>query len=68
MQKVPAILAVRQKQSQKYSERFDPSQKNSRICALLAEKKNSQRLYNNVVDDECSGQEKHTINTFLNTR
>ena len=68
MQKVPAILAVRQKQNKVSLERNDSDQKKSRICALLTAKKNSQRLYNNVVDDEYSGQEKHTINILLNTR
>ena len=68
MQKVPAIFKVRQEQGKVDSERFDSSQKNTRICALLTAKKNSQRLYNTVVDDEYGGQEKHTINTFNNTR
>ena len=67
MQKVPAILAVRQKQNKGNPERNDPGQKKPRICALLTAKKNSQMLYTNVVDDEYSGQEKHTFNTF-NTR
>ena len=68
MQKIPALFKIRQEQGKVGSERLDSNQKNTRICALLTEKKNSQRLYNSVVDDEYVGQDKHTINILLNTR
>ena len=65
MQKVPALLKVRQEQSKVNSTRVGGEQtKKSGICALLSAKKSSSRLYNNVVENEYGGQEKYTINTF----
>jgi hypothetical protein len=68
MQKVPALLKVRQEQSKNNSERNGRNEKTSRICALLTAKRSSVRLYTSVVDNEYSGQDKHTINTLNNTR
>jgi hypothetical protein len=68
MQKVPAIFKSREEQGKDYHQEFSDSKKRLGICALLLPKSNSQQLYTNVVDDEYGGQEKHTINTFNNTR
>ena len=68
MQKVPALLKVRQEQNQINSFRVGEQRENSGICALLRAKSNSDLLYTNVVDNEYGGQEKYTFNTFNNTR
>jgi len=68
MQKVPAILKVRQDKNQVNTFEYGNQSKKSGICALLTAKTDFSRLYTNVVDNEYSGQEKYIFNTSNNTR
>jgi hypothetical protein len=68
MQKVPALLKVRQTENEKHIEGSGDAgvkvRKRSEICILLQPKKNLEQLYTNVVEHDVSGQAKNTIHTF----
>ena len=67
MQKVPALFKLRHDKDEKVTQR--PSGdlvavmgKPKKVCRLLTQKENCDRLYT-IVDYDKSGQAKHTFNT-----
>jgi len=67
MQKVPALFKLRYGTDEKVTQRVSSGvvavmSKPSKVCRLLTQKENCDRLYN-TVDYDKSGQAKHTFNT-----
>ena len=69
MQKVPALFKLRYGTDEKVTKRVSSSdvvavtiRKPKKVCRLLSQKENCDRLYN-IVDYDKSGQAKHTFNT-----
>ena len=67
MQKVPALLKVRQCKNEKNTQRSGNElvavmRKPRKVCALLASNEERSLLYT-IVDYENRGQAKHTFNT-----
>ena len=67
MQKVPALFKLRYGTDEKVTQRVGSGvvavmRKSSKVCHLLTQKENCDRLYN-IVDYDKSGQAKHTFNT-----
>ena len=67
MQKVPALFKVRYGTDEKVTQRVSSDvvavmRKPSKVCRLLTQTKNCDRLYT-IVDYDKSGQAKHTFNT-----
>ena len=69
MQKVPALFKLRYGKDEKVTKRVSSDvvvsavmRKPSKVCRLLTQKENCDRLYN-TVDYDKSGQAKHTFNT-----
>jgi hypothetical protein len=67
MQKVPALFKLRYGTDEKVTKRTSSDvvavmRKPSKVCRLLTQKENCDRLYT-IVDYDKSGQAKHTFNT-----
>jgi hypothetical protein len=67
MQKVPALFKLRYGTDEKVTQRVSSGlvavmAKPKKVCRLLTQKENCDRLYN-TVDYDKSGQAKHTFNT-----
>lgn len=67
MQKVPALFKLRYGTDEKVTQRVSSGvvavmRKPEKVCRLLAQKENCDRLYT-IVDYDKSGQAKHTFNT-----
>jgi hypothetical protein len=67
MQKVPALFKLRYGTDEKVTQRVSSDvvavmRKPSKVCRLLTQKENCDRLYT-IVDYDKSGQAKHTFNT-----
>lgn len=67
MQKVPALFKLRYGKDEKVTKRTSSDivavmRKPSKVCRLLTQKENCDRLYT-IVDYDKSGQAKHTFNT-----
>ena len=67
MQKVPALFKLRYGKDEKVTQRTSSDvvavmRKPSKVCRLLTQKENCDRLYT-IVDYDKSGQAKHTFNT-----
>ena len=67
MQKVPALFKLRYGTDEKVTQRVSSGvvavmRKPSKVCRLLTQKENCDRLYT-IVDYDKSGQAKHTFNT-----
>ena len=68
MQKVPALFKLRYGTDEKVTQRVSSGdvvamvRKPKKVCRLLTQKENYDRLYT-IVDYDKSGQAKHTFNT-----
>ena len=67
MQKVPALFKLRYGTDEKVTKRVSSGvvavmRKPEKVCRLLTQKENCDRLYT-IVDYDKSGQAKHTFNT-----
>ena len=67
MQKVPALFKLRYGTDEKVTKRTSSDvvavmRKPKKVCRLLSQKENYDRLYT-IVDYDKSGQAKHTFNT-----
>jgi hypothetical protein len=67
MQKVPALFKLRYGKDEKVTQRVSSDvvaivRKPKKVCRLLTQKENCDRLYT-IVDYDKSGQAKHTFNT-----
>ena len=67
MQKVPALVKLRYGTDEKVTQRVSSGvvaimRKPNKVCRLLSQKENCDRLYTKV-DYDKSGQAKHTFNT-----
>jgi len=67
MQKVPALFKLRYGTDEKVTKRVSSGvvavmSKPKKVCRLLSQKENCDRLYT-IVDYDKSGQAKHTFNT-----
>ena len=67
MQKIPALLKVRHGKNEKNTQRSGNElvavmSEPKKVCRLLSQKENCDRLYT-IVDYDKSGQAKHTFNT-----
>ena len=67
MQKVPALFKLRYGTDEKVTQRVSSGvvsvmRKPEKVCRLLSQKENCDRLYT-IVDYDKSGQAKHTFNT-----
>ena len=67
MQKVPALFKLRYGTDEKVTQRVSSGlvavmSKPKKVCHLLLQKENCDRLYT-IVDYDKSGQAKHTFNT-----
>ena len=67
MQKVPALFKLRYGTDEKVTQRVSSDlvaimRKPLKVCRLLTQKENCDRLYT-IVDYDKSGQAKHTFNT-----